>query len=58
MGECSIGYSFDNEDVFVELVSIEDVKMPEVVEYLNEIISEKHVGKQLKDLKGLSILIK
>ena len=56
--DCTIGYSFDGKEVFVELACIEDADMSKTINYLGELLSEKHEGKHLKDLKGLSILIK
>ena len=56
--ECSIGYSFDGETVFVELVEFQEVDMEGVMEYLETLFTEKHDGLTVKDLKALSILIK
>ena len=56
--ECSIGYSFDGEEVFIDTPQYEEINMVEVIAYLNEAISEKFEGRSVADLTGLSILIK
>lgn len=55
--ECSIGYSFDGEEVFIEMVTFEETDMSKVLDYMDE-ICYNHQGRQVSDLKGLSILIK
>lgn len=56
--ECSIGYSFDGKEVFIEKVVFEGTDMVNVINYIKEIIKENHKGKSFESLQGLSILIK